>query len=165
MRNLLPFFVCNFGPQEVSPPFLSWFPLFLIGYSVCCTLNQHTGLFLKCTMKMQILCQKKERERERGREIEKTRKNRRKDLNSIWLYVPLSLPSPGACTKLSALQMPRTLLSAPGLAPLPGTPQIFLEDTCLVTYSMFKMHPGGTDFGYLAISSLLTQLWYFTCQL
>lgn len=52
--NLLPFFVCNFGPQEVSS--LSLFPLFLIRYSVCCTFNQHTGLFLRCTIKKLFLC-------------------------------------------------------------------------------------------------------------
>lgn len=37
-----------------SPP-QSQFLLFLILYSVCCTLNQHTGLFLQCTIK-NFLC-------------------------------------------------------------------------------------------------------------
>lgn len=53
VRNLLLFFfflfVCNFGPQEVPTP--APVPSFLILYSVCCTLNQHTGLFLQCTIK------------------------------------------------------------------------------------------------------------------
>lgn len=46
--------VCNFGPQEVSSlPFPG--PLFLTRYSVCCTFDQHTGLFLRCTIK-EFLC-------------------------------------------------------------------------------------------------------------
>lgn len=48
-------FVCNFGPQEVSSlPFPG--PLFLTRHSVCCTFNQHTGLFLRCTIKELFLC-------------------------------------------------------------------------------------------------------------
>lgn len=37
-------------------PFPTLLPLFLIQYSVCCTFNQHTGLFLQCTIKELFLC-------------------------------------------------------------------------------------------------------------
>lgn len=36
--------------------FPALFPLFLTRYSGCCTFNQHTGLFLQCTIKELFLC-------------------------------------------------------------------------------------------------------------
>lgn len=53
VRNLLLFFFFYlFATLDLkrSPP-QPQFLLFLILYSVCCTLNQHTGLFLQCTIK------------------------------------------------------------------------------------------------------------------
>ena len=57
--NLLPFFVVVVATLDLErflpyPTLLS--PLFLIRYSVCCTFNQHTGLFLQCTIKELFLC-------------------------------------------------------------------------------------------------------------
>lgn len=52
--NLLPFFCLQLWTSRGSYP--SLFPLFLIRYSGCCTFNQHTGLFLQCTIKEPFLC-------------------------------------------------------------------------------------------------------------
>lgn len=57
--NLLPFFFVVVATLDLKrflpyPTLLS--PLFLIRYSVCCTFNQHTGLFLQCTIKELFLC-------------------------------------------------------------------------------------------------------------
>lgn len=54
--NLLPFFVCNFGPQEVILPFPFPVPSFLNSIFCMLHLYQHTGLFLRCTIKELFLC-------------------------------------------------------------------------------------------------------------